>query len=236
MENHSSYFDTLPLDVYSHIWSFLLEVDKPKEYLKNRDNNKHLNTILSFMLVHKRSKEAFVAANGWPLYAFILFLENKKLGWYYRGSGRRIPVALHSAVKHAVSVEDSTRLQASCDSAARKRKRDGHNGNVPAWVKPGVHVEDPFSLYGYQGTCQVVQVHAERDTVTIEYLDTAGNSRREVLLGNLTKKDLTRFYSHNDHVEGRRVQVICGEFEGLEGTVLCVLRSKFTFVTLMAAS
>lgn len=231
-----SYFDTLPLEVYSHVWKFFIVVDETNDYLKAEDDD--LNTILSLMLSHKRAKEAFESMKGWSLYSLLLFLEQKKLrgviharifggddaNWHLRRRDR-LDVTLHRAARVAMSPDDhdaSTRLQDSCNSDMRKRRWDEADKGFPVWMKLGA----------WTNLGRIIEVDSSRHMATtrLEY--------RHARSGRLVERNYTvpiddlwkiRVASYGNRIGGQRVQVIGGDYEGVEGMVLCIIRNRIYF-------
>lgn len=203
------YFDTIPLEVYSRIWTFLLVVDKPRVSVGRLAD---LNVILSFMLTHKRAKAAFESVKGWSLYSNMLFLEDIRLDREYNGAfysrprcNDRVALALSQAMRIAVERDLSKQLNDTCEKALRKRKIDEVDGNIPAWVRRGVWVEDQ----------KIVGVDCERRIVTIERRIGSSITRSDIFID-----EVHTYFPYGPSLDtrlgyGTRVQVIAGDFEGL---------------------
>lgn len=184
------------------------------------------------MLAHKRSKAAFEAMKGWSLYSYVLFMEEIRP----QESFRRVCDALARAVRLAADRDGSAiskRLQYSCDSALRKRNRDQLEGEIPTWVKPGAWVQTdayiaiPGSNYCYDHF-EIVDVCRERRVVSIQRAPRHAGSQTipEISIDRIWKDAPYHGFLGSGYT---RVQVIAGDFQNLEGTVLDVYRNRIYF-------
>lgn len=232
MTTTTSYLDTLPLELYSHVWKFLLVLDKPNEYV---EGSADFNAIFAFMLVHKRAKEAFESTKGWTLFYYLLCLEHRHLYNLTKGPGHtcspnRLEVMLGKAARLAVSHDDSTKLQNSCDLENRKRKRDKfEQGAIPLWLQTGARVvyRRNGHLLGGNDCHRIVDLDIETRTATVQFASRRGEQAYDAPVNRLRKFQLDRFFVQSP--VRVRVRVIGGDYKGLEGALLCRFRNRYYF-------